>query len=507
MRGMYFITSNGGSRGTKPNNPNVFKVLPNRTIVDVTESSRDFFNTKRRGRSAIAISLRLNKESRWAVRQQQGQKKDDGERRDRHRIEQWMQQTRQQQQNRKGSGRRKKGGGGGQNKDSRTTKSVSNWPQPDVLLLNRADDTRRHHRAFEIDRFGTLHERILSNSHAFMSDVNKYGGVTDLDNDGVMEVILTGRLHIYRLIADFKLKDITPYVLPDTDLTATLGFAELDYDNDGRFDLFLVRSIGGVHRFFRHTAKIHDQLLRNADGRFYVDATKEANILPLLNPGRSHGVTVGDFDNDGNIDILVVRFRATPSFSIASLLSLFGRGDGAKPTANDRRKANKANKEPYIFLMNNGDGTFRKLIHYGFSRRQFVDGDTATAVDYDGDGRLDLVVSEGNWGMNDRRRGYYRILRNVWRTGNGYLLVRVKNAPKLRRTSLHALVTVTLMDGSVRVRRVGSPGTLVSNSYVETVHFGVGLERRVRKVEVKWTDGTKLARYRVGVNRTLTFGV
>lgn len=498
--------------GSRPNNPNLFKVLPNRTIVDVTDKSPDLVKTRRRGRSMIAMSLRLNKENRWAVRQQghhQRQIQDDDLRRKRQRVHQRRQQTQQLQNGRERGTMRN--GGGVQNKNttlSATTKKTSrtNWPQPDLLLLNRDDGTRRHHRAFEIGRFGTIQERRLSKSQAFMSDVDKYGGVTDVDNDGVMEVVLTGRLHIYRLVDDFKLKDITRYVLPDTELTATLGFAELDYDNDGRFDLFLARSIAGVHRFFRHTEKVHDQLLRNVDGRFYVDATRDAGILPLLNPGRSHGVTVGDFDNDGNIDVLIVRFRATTSFSLASILSLFGRADD-RPRNNDRRIANRASRAPYIFLMNNGNGTFRRLIRYGFSRHQFVDGDTATAVDYDGDGRLDLVVSEGNWGMNDRRRGYYRILKNVWRTGNGFLVVRVKNAPGLRRTSLHALVTVTLMDGSVRVRRVSSPGTLVSNSYIESVHFGVGLERMVRKVEVKWTDGTKVARYRVRVNRTVTFGV
>lgn len=77
----------------------------------------------------------------------------------------------------------------------------------------------------------------------------------------------------------------------------------------------------------------------------------------------------------------------------------------------------------------------------------------------------------------------------MWLTGNRNVLERVGNAPQKRKASLHAMLKLTLIGGSVRVRLVGEQGTPVSNLSVETVHFGGGRDRTVRKVEVNWTGG------------------
>lgn len=349
---------------------------------------------------------------------------------------------------------------------------------PDIVLLNHDDGSEHHHRAFTVSRHGALTERPL-HKKSFYQSHDQYGGVTDIDGDGVMEVVLLGRLAVFKLKKDFSFVEISKKVLPRLpvtdrfsrgDMVGSLAYAELDYDNDGHFDLFVTRSRAGPNRPMRFK-NMHDHLLRNVNGRYYTDVTAAARI-PTKKPN-SHGVTVGDFDNDGNIDIFIVRYNISP---------------------------------PYILLLNNGKGNF-KAVRPGFWRNAKVDGDSATAVDYDRDGRLDIVLSEGNWGMDDTRKGYYRVMKNMWRNGNGFLLVRVRSAPGFAVTSLHAVVTVVMPDGSKQVRRVGSPGTLVSNSYVELVHFGLGKNPVVPVVFVKWTDGAVSMKGHVLANETVEFGV
>lgn len=482
--------------GRRPRHPHVFKVLDNRSIVDVTESSPDLVNTRRRGRDAIVISLRVITE-REVETEEQGE---DGN------VTRGMRLER-----------------------------VPPPSNPDILLLNRRDGSNEHHRAFALTNTNTLDDddnkhdtannknatsALVSTSpvfsdvplkaRSFVREVGKYGGVTDINNDGVMEVILLGPFRMYKLISDFTLSDVTTNLFPKAGhrYHAALAFAELDYDNDGWFDLYLARSTAGVHRAYKLRPNLHDHMLRNVYSkkhgqRRYVDATEKSGAIALRDYGNrpaSHGVTTGDFDNDGHIDVLVVRFDGDPA---------------------------------YVLLRNTGFRSFEAVSGsvetLGFDRANDTDGDAVTAADYDRDGRVDVILSEGSWGQDDSRRGNYRVIRNVWVTGNNFLLVRVKNAPGYTVTSLHATVTIWLgqrngdgrgqnkeedsedMFGGVKgrrmIRRVGSPGTVVSNSYVELVHFGLGKLERVRAVSVRWTDGTVERKWNVAANKTIEFGV
>lgn len=370
--------------------------------------------------------------------------------------------------------------------------------QPDLLLLNRVDGSKTHHRTFTISSSGVLRHHTLGNG-AFSNDGGRYGAVTDLDGDGVMEVLMFGTLRMYKLQRDFFFTEISNNVFPSEftgnkkrHMVATHGMAELDYDGDGRFDLYIVRSATGTSRFYRR-GTIRDMLLRNVDGVRYEDVSVGSGIV-IPSPDHkgvkadAHGVTVGDFDNDGYIDVFVVNFHASPAYTL--LRNLLG-DPGHKP----------------------GDPIFEVIpMHLHAVRRSAgIDGDQATAVDYDGDGRLDLVLSEGSWGMDDSKRGNYRIMRNVCANGNAFLIVRVGNAPGWTVTALHAVVTVRVKkkDGGSRkmVRRVGSPGTVVSNSFIESVHFGLGKMSSVGSVEVRWTDGSVQRKENVRANSTIVIGV
>lgn len=394
-------------------------MLPNRTITEVTKDSPDFASTGVRGRSVVTLSMR----------------KEPGER-----------------------------------------------ASPDILQLNERNlhSPKEKHFAYDITNGTEFSVKNLQSKGLRYSN-SIFGTVTDINGDGRMELVLLNQLQIFQLWSDFRYRDVSKKVLPVKDARikdyfATWSVAELDYDNDGRWDLFVARSTTGHFTWYNRGLKyedipVVDYLLRNMEGKKYEDVTEVAGI-PTFDNQTSHSVTAGDFDNDGFVDIFIVRYTADP---------------------------------PYVMLRNLGNGSFEEVA-CGFNRSAEIDGDGVVAVDYDRDGRLDLVVSEGNWG-NVSRGGNYRIMKNMWETGNNYLLVRVMNAPGLTVTSLHATVTVTFADGGSLMRRVGSPGVTVSVSYIELVHFGLGKEEECETVTVRWIDGTTITEQNVAANSTIEVGV
>lgn len=288
----------------------------------------------------------------------------------------------------------------------------------------------------------------------------------------VQDIVSWPELSFFRIDGSVA-RDVTDKVLPPSvSREAVVAVAELDFDGDGHLDLYIARTTTGDLKWLKRTRRkvdYSDTLLKNDGNGAYTDVSRQARIPRYL---QTRGVTTGDFNNDGCIDIM---------------LSIFSGRD--------------------IFLRNKCDGTFsaRKAPWYKIGNAA---GDMGTAVDFDQDGRLDVVLSEGDW-FNRRLGGYYRLLLNrTWGRRGQFVLVRVGASPKRRASSLHAIVTVVTR-GRKLLRKVGSPGTAVCNSWIEIVHFGIGHERRLDKVSVRWVDGAILTRRHVAVGSRspLVFGI
>src|SRR5690348_7619658 len=130
------------------------------------------------------------------------------------------------------------------------------------------------------------------------------------------------------------------------------GVAFIDYDNDGWPDIFLVNGMDWPGHVRRHsTPKLYHN---NHDGTF-TDVTHKAGLDAEQMFGM--GVAVGDYDNDGYDDLLVTAYGQNHLFH------------------------------------NNGNGTFTDVTQKAGlgGIKEFSTG--AAWVDYDKDGRLDLVVA------------------------------------------------------------------------------------------------------------------
>ena len=127
------------------------------------------------------------------------------------------------------------------------------------------------------------------------------------------------------------------------------GCAFLDYNNDGRADIFLVNS----RPWTGNAGDVTSKLYRNEGGGRFSDVTVQAGLaIPMY----GLGVAAADYDNDGFQDLYVTVL------------------DG------DR------------LFRNRGDGTFEDVTgEAGIDNARF--GTSAAWVDYDLDGHLDLFVA------------------------------------------------------------------------------------------------------------------
>lgn len=336
---------------------------------------------------------------------------------------------------------------------------------PDVIFTSAAVLYGRQTRNLGFENVGGKYR--LRFVKGFGNAEDSYAIATDINNDRVMELVAYHHLRIFRLVAPFSFADISSSVLPPTlPRDGVAAIAEIDYDNDGDFDLYIARTDTGNLHWLRK-GPYYDILLENRGGKYY-DVSEKAKIPRGI---ATRGVTTADFNNDGFIDIFITQYSL-----------------------------------PDILLLNNGNGTFRridKLTHRPYNVR----GDMAAAVDYDSDGFVDLIDSQGSTHI-EALGGTFRVFRNTLTRSaqNRFIHVRVANAPKRSATSLHAVVTVTA--GSLKMtRRVGSPGSAVSKSYIEVLHFGLGPRTLVNSVVVRWSNGVVRRKKNVKHGTKVLFGV
>jgi Flp pilus assembly protein TadD len=224
-----------------------------------------------------------------------------------------------------------------------------------------------------------------------------YATFADYDNDGWLDLFVIGgegRGHLFHNRGDGTFVDVTTKAgVADVKGARKAIFADLDHDGD--LDLLLVGN--GQRTVYRN----------NLDGTF----TESTASFGLAGGGDSRDAVVGDFDGDGRLDVFVTDVHGSDAlfhnggaqrFSDVTATSGLTMGEGSGPAAVadynndgflDLFVASANGGEPALWL-NKGDGTFtrdRRSSAVMQSLRNLA-GLSATFVDYDNDGWLDLVV-------------------------------------------------------------------------------------------------------------------
>ncbi len=234
---------------------------------------------------------------------------------------------------------------------------------------------------------------------------------------------------------------------------AGMGVALGDLRGEGLFDVYVT-----------HLAEESNTLWRQGPRGLFQDRTVAAGLANPQWRGTGFGTVLGDFDQDGALDLAVVNGRIAKATSIVD--ATLGPHWGIYAERNQ-------------LFANDGRGHFRDVSP---QNRAFCG--TANVArglaygDIDGDGALDLLVTTV--------AGPARLYRNVAPDRGHWLLIRAVD-PVLHRDVYGAEISVSA--GGRRWLRWINP----SNSYLcssdPRAHFGLGSATHVDAIEVLWPDG------------------
>jgi hypothetical protein len=305
----------------------------------------------------------------------------------------------------------------------------------------------------------------------------------DYDNDGRVDLFVAFRDAPNRLFHNdgARFTNVAPALGVD-DPRKTVGAVWFDFNQDGRLDVFTANQDGTTNGLYRN------------DGGKFVDV---AHDLKMDAGGRpldegSNGPSVIDVDNDGDLDLFVAGYGRNYFFrqdaagrftETSAALGLQG-GDKATPS-NWGDFDNDGRPDVYIssyidkplnehdFLFHNLGERFANVLPPELQAHQATHG--IQWADYDGDGAIDLAIA------NNNPEGTHHLLRNR--------LAPIQAARSIEVLVLDAAGHYTKAGAEVRVFGAGTR-TVLGSRLVDTgsgycsqsaapVHIGLGRDTKV----------------------------
>ncbi len=321
---------------------------------------------------------------------------------------------------------------------------------------------------------------------------------------------------LYHNNGDGTFTDVTEKAGIGKEGRRSLGVAAADFHGEGRLDLFVANDIGPNYLF------------RNlGNGKFEDMAAQEGVALGghKIDAQANMGVAVGDYDEDGDLDILVTTFSSeaytlyrneggkfftdvsietgiaaptipflgfgTGFFDARNLgrLDLFFANGHVNPYIELSDKTTSVKQRNQLFL-NDGKGSFQE-------HKEALPADDVRIHkgvcfgDINNDGRIDILVTASN----DRPT----LLRNDSPPAN-WLLLKLTN--KFGCATPIGTKCVATIQGKKRMRVVLGGGSYGGDSD-HRVHFGLGKAESVERLEIHWLSGKKQVLENVKANQIL----
>lgn len=186
------------------------------------------------------------------------------------------------------------------NNDGRMDLFVANDTVPNFLFINKGS--------------GLFEEVGLAAGVAFSAAGKARSGMgvdaTDYDGDGWQDLFVTNIeqefFSLYHNEKDLSFTDEPGEIAPASQFLSGWGLRFFDYDNDGNTDLFLVNGHPDDFIEMRNARVKYRELpllFRNTGKSFENVSSLAGSVFGKYLSGR--GMATGDFDNDGDLDVLI----------------------------------------------------------------------------------------------------------------------------------------------------------------------------------------------------------
>ena len=229
---------------------------------------------------------------------------------------------------------------------------------------------------------------------------------------------------------------------------AGMGVTAGDYNGDGLQDIFVTNLSYETNALYRN----------NGDGTF-TDVIYEARL------GKESYLFVGfgtgflDADKDGWLDLFVANGHIINNIEDTHDILTY--------------------RQPDQMFRNQGDGTFQEVSpHAGAYFQSPAVSRGALFGDYDNDGDVDMLVTQSN--------GPVTLLRNETKAQHNWMRIKTVGVIS-NREGIGTRVAITA-GGHTQVREI-NPGASYLSSHDARLHFGLGTNTKVDRLEVRWQSG------------------
>jgi hypothetical protein len=350
---------------------------------------------------------------------------------------------------------------------------VSRYVHSDIHHLPQPGSTSFNYKGLPIEVPGTEGETSLlfhNRGDGTFEEVSEKAGVAnrekrrgmgvvwgDYDNDGWPDLFVANDMdpnYLYHNRHNGTFEDVgmisgtavDPSGLELGNMTGDFG----DFDRDGLLDLV-------VSRFGNQPVSLY----RNQGEKGFVDVTWDAKIGRPSSAPVKWGTGFADFDNDGWPDIFVANGNVSPKV--------------------DDLPNEAKYREPLQLFRNRGNGTFDEIANEAGLNAGALQSRRGTAFgDLNNDGNIDVVVynvgAPPSLFLNETRNSNHRIILRLVGT-------------KSNRAAIGARVLVSTAR-MTQIAEVSGGGSYLSSND-QRLHFGLGADAAIEKMEIRWPSGAR----------------
>jgi enediyne biosynthesis protein E4 len=381
-----------------------------------------------------------------------------------------------------------------------------------VRLSSNFDAPKTPMRLFLNDGAGVFSDHTETSNLQSQFDAHSMA-LADIDGSGRLDLVIaywhadgdptTAEGHLWRNHGEGQFEDISLSsgigpLFSDQMFNFTPNFA--DINNNGHLDLLMAADF--------ETSRV---LVNDGEGNF-TNAT-----TGVIDDENGMGATVGDFNNDGQIDWFVTSiwedqpsdyygtsgnrlYRSDDKGQFADMTEPAGLREGGWGWGTCAADFNnngwldifmvngyqlhspRFKDDPARLFMNNGDGTFSEsAAEFGIDST--AQGRSVVCFDSNNNGQIDVLIQNSFPQTNSV--GVAQFYRNNGHPDHHWLRVQLRTAPP-NVFGVGARITIEA-GGTTQMREIRAGNNYLGNDPIE-VHFGLGTSETIEQITVRWPD-------------------